>query len=82
MQDPENETTIGTGGWSLVVRAFAVCFVVLRFVFHYHLFPSLVFALAIALVVLLILKRLALAVRVNGDQRAAGWMSPIARQAV
>ena len=62
MQDQDSETTIGTGGWALVAVAFAVCFVVLRFLFHYHLFPSIVFALAIALIVFLILKRLALAV--------------------
>lgn len=71
MQQSESETTIGTGGWALVAGAFAVCFVVLRFLFHYHLFPAIVFALAIALVVLLILRRLALAVTRYEDAEAS-----------
>ncbi len=62
MTDAENDTTIGTGGWALVVAAGLVSFVSLRFLLNYHLFPAAVFALAIALIVLLILHRLALAV--------------------
>ncbi|WP_128515995.1 hypothetical protein [Tabrizicola thermarum] len=67
MSDEPDDTTIGRGGWALVVASGVVAFVVLRFPLHYHLFPSLVFALAIALIVLLILYRLAVEVNRHDD---------------
>ncbi|MFN6006903.1 MAG: hypothetical protein ACK47S_13255, partial [Paracoccaceae bacterium] len=70
MSDADNDTTIGTGGWGLVVAAGLVTFVALRFLFHYLFFPSAVFALAIGLVVFLILHRLALAVTRYEDAEA------------
>jgi predicted flap endonuclease-1-like 5' DNA nuclease len=71
MRDDEYETTIGTGGWLLVGLAGVVTFAVLRGLLHYHLFPSLVFALAIALVVLLVLHRVARAVNRYDDEEEA-----------
>lgn len=70
MGEPETDTTIGTGGWALVVAAGLVSFAVLWSLLNYHLFPAAVFALAIALVVLLILHRLALAVTRYEDGEA------------
>lgn len=67
MLERDDDTTIGRGGWGLVVASGLIVFVVLRFVFDYLLFPSLAFALAIALVVLLILYRLAVAVNRHED---------------
>jgi predicted flap endonuclease-1-like 5' DNA nuclease len=62
MRDDEYDTTIGTGGWLLVGLSGVVVFTVLRGLLDYHLFPSVVFAMAVALVVLLVLYRLAAAV--------------------
>ncbi|NHB78017.1 hypothetical protein [Rhodobacter calidifons] len=62
MREEDDDTTIGRGGWGLVVASGLIFFVVLRFVLDYMLFPSLAFALAIALIVLLVLHRLAVAV--------------------
>lgn len=62
MNDDEYDTTIGTGGWILVGLSGVVAFGVLRAVMQYHLFPAVVFAVALALIVLLVLYRLAAAV--------------------
>ncbi|WP_149589670.1 hypothetical protein [Tabrizicola flagellatus] len=70
MLDRDDDTTIGRGGWALVLASGLIFFVVLRYVFHYLVFPSLAFALAIALVVLLILYRLAEAVKRHDDAEA------------
>jgi predicted flap endonuclease-1-like 5' DNA nuclease len=71
MQDGDDDTTIGAGGWALVVLAATVSFAVLHFVLAYHLFPALAFAAAIALIVLLILYRLAQAVNRYDDAEAS-----------
>jgi predicted flap endonuclease-1-like 5' DNA nuclease len=71
MRDGEYDTTIGTGGWLLVGFSGVVTFGVLRGLLQYHLFPSLVFALAIALVVLLVLYRLAATVNRYDDEEEA-----------
>ena len=55
MSDEEYETTIGTGGWVLVVLSGIVTFGVLRGFLHYLLFPAVAFGLAVALIVLLVL---------------------------
>lgn len=70
MQDQDDDTTIGKGGWGLVVASGLIFFVVLRYGFDYLLFPSLAFALAIALIVLLVLYRLAVAVSRHDDAEA------------
>jgi predicted flap endonuclease-1-like 5' DNA nuclease len=70
MKDETDDTTIGRGGWALVVASGVISFVVLRFPMHYQPFPSLVFALAIALIVMLILHRLAVAVNRHDDAEA------------
>lgn len=67
MLDRDDDTTIGRGGWALVLASGLLSFVVLRQVFRYLLFPSVAFALAIALVVLLLLYRLALVVKRHDD---------------
>ncbi|MGL4236019.1 hypothetical protein [Tabrizicola sp.] len=59
MQDAENDIEIGPGGWVLVAVAGAGTFAVLRFVLGYHLLSSAAFGVAIALIVLLLLYRLA-----------------------
>ena len=46
MQDRDDDTTIGAGGWALVVLAATVSFAVLHFVLSYHLFPAAAFAAA------------------------------------
>ncbi len=71
MHDEEYETTIGTGGWILVGLVGLVAFAVLRGVMHYHLFPAAVFALAVALIVLLALYWLASKVNRHDDAEAA-----------
>ena len=71
MRRDEYDTTIGTGGWVLVGLAGVVMFAVLRWLMHYHLFPSLVFALAVALIVLLLLHRVAAAVTRYEDESEA-----------
>jgi predicted flap endonuclease-1-like 5' DNA nuclease len=68
MRDDEYDTTIGTGGWILLGLAGLVTFGILWGLLHYHLFPSVVFALAVALIVLLVLYRLAGAVNRYDDQ--------------
>lgn len=59
MSKDEYEVTIGTGGWVLVVFAGLVTFAALRFLMLEPLFPSVAFAVAIALIVLLLLMWLA-----------------------
>ncbi|MGB3247673.1 MAG: hypothetical protein WBB13_00785, partial [Tabrizicola sp.] len=68
MHDEEYETTIGTGGWILVVLSGVVTFAVLRGFMHYVLFPAVAFALAVALIVLLVL--FWLAAKLNSDEDA------------
>ena len=68
MRDGEYETTIGTGGWVLVGFSGLITFGVLRGLAHEHLFPSVVFAIAIALIVLLVLYWLASKVDRDDDQ--------------
>jgi predicted flap endonuclease-1-like 5' DNA nuclease len=70
MSNEPDDTTIGRGGWTLVIASGVISFLVLHLLFNYHLFPSLAFALAIALVVLLILYRLAAAVNRYDDAEA------------
>jgi NADH-quinone oxidoreductase subunit E len=69
MRDEEYETTIGTGGWVLVGFSGIVTFAVLRGLMHYFLLPAVLFALAVALIVLLGLY--SLAAKVNRDEEAA-----------
>jgi NADH-quinone oxidoreductase subunit E len=71
MRDAEDDTTIGIGGWGLVVLAAVVTFSVLHFGLRYHLFPAAAFAVAIALIVLLILYRLAAVVNRYDDAEAS-----------
>ncbi|RYI05952.1 MAG: hypothetical protein EON48_14885, partial [Acetobacteraceae bacterium] len=59
MNDDEYEVTIGTGGWVLVVVSGIVTFVVLRWLMGFLLFPAVVFGIAIALIVVLLLYWLA-----------------------
>lgn len=59
MNDDEYEVTIGTGGWVLVVLSGIATFGVLRWLMQFLLFPSVVFGIAIALIVLLLLYWLA-----------------------
>lgn len=67
MSDEGDDTTIGRGGWALVMASGVISFLLLRFPMHYQLFPSVAFSLAIALTVLLILYRLAVAVNRHDD---------------
>ena len=69
MRDEEYETTIGTGGWVLVGLSGIVTFAVLSGLMHYFLLPAVLFALAVALIVLLGLY--SLAAKVNRDEEAA-----------
>ena len=64
----DDDTTIGRGGVILVVLSGAVTFGVLRGLMHYDLVPSGLFALAIALIVLLVLYRLAQEVNRYDDE--------------
>ena len=59
MNDDEYEVTIGTGGWALVVLSGMITFAALRWGMQFLLFPSVVFAIAIALTVSLLLYALA-----------------------
>ena len=59
MDDDEYEVTIGTGGWILVALSGLVTFAVLRWALGFMLFPTFAFALAIVLIVVLLLFRLA-----------------------
>ena len=71
MRDDEYDITIGTGGWVLVVLSGVVTLGFLWGLLHYHFFPSLLFALAIALIVVLVLYRLAAAVNRYDDAEEA-----------
>lgn len=71
MRDEEFETTIGTGGWVLVVLSGIVTFGILRGFMNYLLFPAVAFALAVALIVLLVLFWLAAKVTRDDDAEAA-----------
>jgi predicted flap endonuclease-1-like 5' DNA nuclease len=71
MQDRDDDVEIGPGGWVLVALGGAATFGVLRYVLSYDLFPSLVFALAISLVVVLLLFRLAAAIDRMDEEEAA-----------
>lgn len=67
----DDETTIGRGGWALVVLAGVITFGVLRGLMHYDIVPAMLFSAAIALVVLLLLYRLAQAVNRYEDEEEA-----------
>lgn len=71
MMDGNDDTTIGTGGWILVVFSGAVTFAVLRGWLYYHFIPAGLFSAAIALIVLLVLYRLAVAVNRYEDEEEA-----------
>jgi predicted flap endonuclease-1-like 5' DNA nuclease len=71
MMDGDDDTTIGTGGWILVVLSGIVTFAVLRAWMFYHPVPAALFAAAIALIVLLLLYRLAQAVNRYEDEEEA-----------
>ena len=71
MSDEEYETTIGTGGWVLVVLSGIVTFGVLRGFLYYLLFPAVAFGLAVALIVLLVLFWVAAKVNREDDAAAA-----------
>ncbi|MES2815579.1 MAG: hypothetical protein V4720_11840, partial [Pseudomonadota bacterium] len=65
--DSDDDTTIGMGGWALVVLSGVVTFAVLRGWLYYHPVPAALFSLAIALIVVLVLFRLAVAVNRYDD---------------
>lgn len=71
MRDSEGDTTIGVGGWGLVLLAAVVTFAVLHKALNYLAVPSALFSLAIALIVLLLLHRLAAAVGRYEDEEEA-----------
>lgn len=71
MRDGEGDTTIGVGGWGLVLLSAVVTFAVLHKALHYLAVPSALFSLAIALIVLLLLHRLAAAVGRYEDEEEA-----------
>ena len=71
MRDGDGDTTIGVGGWGLVLLSAVVTFAVLHKALHYLAVPSALFALAIALIVLLLLHRLAAAVGRYEDEEEA-----------
>jgi predicted flap endonuclease-1-like 5' DNA nuclease len=71
MRDGEGDTTIGVGGWGLVLLAAVVTFAVLHKALNYLAVPSALFSLAIALIVLLLLHRLAAAVGRYEDEEEA-----------
>lgn len=71
MMDGNDDTTIGTGGWILVVFSGVVTFAVLRGWLYYHFIPAGLFSAAIALIVLLVLYRLAVAVNRYEDEEEA-----------
>jgi predicted flap endonuclease-1-like 5' DNA nuclease len=68
MQNAGKNAELGLGGWALVALAGMVSFYVLRYVLHFMLFPSFAFALAIALIIYLLLTRLAAAISQYDDQ--------------
>jgi predicted flap endonuclease-1-like 5' DNA nuclease len=71
MNESDQDTTIGTGGWIVVVLAGLATFLVIRFLLDQDLFPALAFAIAVALLVLLLLYRLAIAVNRHDDELEA-----------
>ncbi|MDP3197893.1 hypothetical protein [Tabrizicola sp.] len=71
MKVGDDDTTIGTGGWVLVVLSGIVTFAVLRGWLHYHFVPAGLFSVAIALIVLLVLYRLAVTVNRYDDEEEA-----------
>lgn len=71
MMDGDDDTTIGTGGWALVVLSAVVTFAVLRGWMFYHPLPAGLFSAAIALMVMLLLYRLAEAVNRYDDAEEA-----------
>ena len=71
MKVGDDDTTIGTGGWVLVVLSGLVTFAVLRGWLYYLVLPAGLFSVAIALIVLLVLHRLAAAVNRYDDQEEA-----------
>jgi predicted flap endonuclease-1-like 5' DNA nuclease len=71
MRDGEEDTTIGVGGWGLVLLSAVVTFAVLHKALNYLAVPSALFALAIALIVLLLLHRVAAAVGRYDDEEEA-----------
>lgn len=71
MRDGDGDTTIGVGGWGLVLLSAVVTFAVLHKALHYLAVPSALFSLAIALIVLLLLHRLAAAVGRYDDEEEA-----------
>lgn len=77
MRDGEGDTTIGVGGWGLVLLSAVVSFAVLHRALHYHAVPATLFSLAIALVVLLLLHRLAAAIGRYEDEEEASRVRKI-----
>jgi predicted flap endonuclease-1-like 5' DNA nuclease len=73
----DDDTTIGTGGWVLTALSGLVSFAGLFGFLHYQMFPSIVFALAISLIVLLLLHRLATAVNRYDDAEEANRVRKI-----
>lgn len=71
MRDGEGDTTIGVGGWGLVLLAAVVTFAVLHKALNYQAMPATLFSMAIALIVLLLLHRLAAAVGRYEDEEEA-----------
>lgn len=71
MKVGDDDTTIGMGGWGLVVLSWVVTFAVLRGWLFYHFVPAGLFSTAIALIVLLVLHRLAVTVNRYDDQEEA-----------
>lgn len=71
MKVGDDDTTIGMGGWALVVLSGVVTFAVLRGWLFYHFIPAGLFSVAIALIVLLVLHRLAVTVNRYDDQEEA-----------
>lgn len=67
----DDDTTIGKGGWILVVLSGVVTFAMLRGWMFYHFVPAGLFSAAIALIVMLILYRLAVAVNRYEDEEEA-----------
>jgi predicted flap endonuclease-1-like 5' DNA nuclease len=68
MMDRDDDTTIGMGGWALVVLSGVITFAVLRGWLYYHFVPAGLFSVAIALIVMLVLYRLAVAVNRYEDE--------------
>jgi predicted flap endonuclease-1-like 5' DNA nuclease len=77
MRDSDHDTTIGTGGWLLVVLAGVITLSVLRYFLKYDLFPAIVFGIAAALIVFLLLYRLAVAVNRYDDEEEANRVRKI-----